>query len=151
MNNHAAVHGTYLLLLECKQATDLVVGRLGNMKTEPGYYVYVGSAFGPGGIQARVNHHRQLARRPHWHVDYLRSAAQLIEAWCVHGVRCEHEWAQALLQLEAAAVPLAGFGSSDCDCRSHAFYLRHKPARRALEGVLKSQLNPVPVPGRARD
>ncbi len=47
MNNHVAAHGTYLLLLECDKQAELSIGKFGKMYTEPGYYLYVGSAFGP--------------------------------------------------------------------------------------------------------
>jgi Uri superfamily endonuclease len=42
--------GTYALLL--LSATDqlICVGRLGNLRLQPGYYVYVGSALGWGGV-----------------------------------------------------------------------------------------------------
>ncbi len=133
MNNKDLAHGTYLLLLECNNEAELSIGKLGKMNTEPGYYLYVGSAFGPGGIQARINHHVQIAVRPHWHIDYLRTDAGLVDAWCVYGSRYEHEWAHSLMQSEAATVPLKGFGSSDCDCTTHLFYFKHKPTRVELE------------------
>ena len=145
MNNHVATHGTYLLLLECDKQAELSIGKLGKMTTEPGHYLYVGSAFGPGGIKARVRHHRKTAARPHWHIDYLRAAAELMEAWCVYGIRCEHAWAYSLMQREAAVMPLKGFGSSDCDCATHLFYFRHKPVKAELEKKLNNKLASVKV------
>ena len=140
MNINALGYGTYLLLLECEQTIELPVGRLGQLKTEPGYYLYVGSAFGPGGIQARLKHHMQVATRPHWHIDYLRTVAKLIDAWCAYDVRLEHDWAQALLQSGAALVPLKGFGSSDCGCITHLFYFKHRPVKGLLQDLLESKL-----------
>jgi Uri superfamily endonuclease len=145
MNNHVTARGTYLLLLECDRQVELPIGKLGNMTTEPGYYLYVGSAFGPGGIQARVNHHARIASRPHWHMDYLRAAAELLDAWCVYGTRGEHAWAYSLMQSEAAAMPLKGFGSSDCDCATHLFYFKHKPVKAELEKRLNNKLASVKV------
>ena len=143
MNNHVIAHGTYLLLLECDKQAELSIGKLGNMTTEQGCYLYVGSAFGPGGIQARINHHSRIASRPHWHIDYLRAAAELMDAWCVYGIRCEHAWAYSLMQSEAAAMPLKGFGSSDCDCATHLFYFRNRPLNTALEKLLKNKLETI--------
>ena len=140
MKDHVSVHGTYLLLFECNMNVVLSIGKLGKMNTVPGYYLYVGSAFGPGGIKARVRHHQRIAQRPHWHVDYLHTVAELVDAWCVHGLRREHDWARSLGQSEAATVPLKGFGSSDCDCAAHLFYFRRKPAKADLEKVLSSKL-----------
>jgi len=145
MNNDVAAYGTYLLLLECNYKAELVIGKLGKMNAEPGCYLYVGSAFGPGGIQARVRHHQQRALRPHWHIDYLRTVAELVEAWCVYGPRYEHEWAHSLMQSEAAIVPLKGFGSSDCGCTTHLFYFKRKPTRAVLEKLLNNRLASVQV------
>jgi hypothetical protein len=33
------------------------VGRLGNLRLQRGYYVYIGSALGPGGVHGRLGHH----------------------------------------------------------------------------------------------
>ena len=145
MNNNVSAHGTYLLLLECDKQAKLSIGKLGNMMTEPGYYLYVGSAFGPGGIQARVRHHRKTAARPHWHIDYLRAVAELMDAWCAYDDRVEHEWAQTLDQLENTVIPLKGFGSSDCDCATHLFYFRHRPVKAVLEKILNNKLASVKV------
>ena len=140
MISNISVHGTYLLLLECNNKLELPIGKLGKIVTEPGYYLYVGSAFGPGGIQARVRHHQRIASRPHWHIDYLRTIAGLVDAWCVYGCRCEHEWAHSLIQNDAATVPLKGFGSSDCDCTTHLFYFKRKPVKVELEKMLNKKL-----------
>ena len=143
MNTDTAAAGTYVLLLQCEQATELAVGRLGFLDTAVGYYLYVGSAYGPGGIRARVKHHRKIAPRPHWHIDYLRTGARLVDAWCAVGVRQEHDWALALMQCEDTRIPLPGFGSSDCDCSTHLFYMKHRPDRAELEILLKTGLYPV--------
>ena len=90
MNHHVSAHGTYLLLLECNNEAELSIGKLGRMNTETGYYLYVGSAFGPGGIRSRINHHMRRAERPHWHIDYLRTVAALVNAWCVYGLSLIH-------------------------------------------------------------
>ena len=145
MKDSISVRGTYLLLLECNNKAKLSIGKLGKIYTEPGYYLYVGSAFGPGGIQARIRHHRKTAARPHWHIDYLRSAAELMDAWCVYGSHCEHEWATGLMQNEAATMPLKGFGSSDCDCATHLFYFRRKPVKAEVEKMLNNKLVSVKV------
>jgi Uri superfamily endonuclease len=145
MKDHISVQGTYILLLQCNHEAELSIGKPGKMKTEPGYYLYVGSAFGPGGIQARVNHHMQIAERPHWHIDYLRTVVVLVNVWCVYGSRYEHEWARGLLQSDAAKVPLKGFGSSDCDCTTHLFYFEHKPTKAALEKLLNNRLATIEV------
>ena len=135
--------GTYLLLLECRIKTRLSIGKLGRMMVMPGYYVYVGSAFGPGGISARVRHHSEIAARPHWHIDYLRTGAELVDIWCIYGSRCEHQWAQSLMHKPITTVPLKGFGASDCDCATHLFYFAHRPQKSELETLLQTRLEIV--------
>ena len=46
--------GTYALVLRVSAPTTLAVGQLGDITFSPGYYVYIGSAHGPGGVKARV-------------------------------------------------------------------------------------------------
>ena len=126
--------GTYALLLASNDSRRLSIGRLGSLALRPGWYVYVGSAFGPGGLRARLAHHRKLATRPHWHVDYLRLHATLERVWYTYDAsRREHEWASVLLQLPGVEVPLPGFGSSDCECRSHLVRFARRPSLRRFQ------------------
>jgi len=143
MKKRASRCGTYLLLLESAKVTELTVGRLGPMQAVPGYYLYVGSAYGPGGVNARISHHRKASLRPHWHIDYLRTVAGLVDAWCVFDRRCEHEWAQLLMQDQEMVMPVKKFGASDCGCFTHLFYRKDRPAKAALEKLLNSTLATV--------
>ncbi len=63
------VPGTYALVLACAVANRIRIGRLGLLRLRPGSYVYVGSAFGPGGLHARISHHQHVTQSPRWHVD----------------------------------------------------------------------------------
>ena len=40
--------GTYALILSCASNARIQIGRLGTMQLQRGYYVYLGSALGPG-------------------------------------------------------------------------------------------------------
>ena len=126
--------GTYALILVPTDSRCLSIGRLGSLALRPGWYVYVGSAFGPGGVRGRLAHHRKLAVRPHWHIDYLRLHAPLERVWYTYDPqRREHEWANVLLQLPGAEVALCGFGASDCRCASHLFRFGRRPSVRAFQ------------------
>ncbi len=57
----------------------LEIGRLGSFNIIPGFYAYVGSAFGPGGLRARIRHHLESVAQPHWHIDYLLGYAEPVE------------------------------------------------------------------------
>lgn len=137
--------GGYLLTLKAQRNVKMEVGRLGLLSLPAGYYVYVGSALGPGGVEARVKRHLKLygrkAGRLKWHVDWLLTSPRftLVEALKIEGegrVEC-----LVSRRLEAAAdwtVP--GFGSSDCreGCKGHLHYFKRNPARRLrrlLEGL----------------
>ena len=131
--------GTYALVLSSSTEAVVRVGRLGSLRLRPGFYVYVGSAFGPGGLRARVAHHLKVSERPHWHIDYLRARARLEEIWyCGDTKRREHQWAAALGAMRGASMPVAGFGSSDCQCESHLCFFRRRPSRRGFQKRLRA-------------
>ncbi|MDY7107974.1 MAG: GIY-YIG nuclease family protein [Planctomycetota bacterium] len=132
--------GTYALVLRSDAAARIRVGRLGELDARRGYYVYVGSAFGPGGLAGRLAHHQRPPTRPHWHIDYLRTHAPLIEIWFTNDAHPrEHKWADLIGSARGATIPLPGFGSSDCTCRSHLFHFAQRPSvsafRRRVRGT----------------
>ena len=73
--------GTYVLIAFMAQMKRLEIGRLGVYDIVPGFYAYVGSAFGPGGLRARIGHHLESTASPHWHLDYLLGVAEPVEVW----------------------------------------------------------------------
>jgi Uri superfamily endonuclease len=106
------------------------LGKLGNLQLQSGFYVYIGSAHGPGGLRARLAHHLGPSAHPHWHIDYLKAHVTPEEVWyCYDRTSWEHPWAHCLDLQRNASVPLAGFGSSDCACESHLFSFRTRPSR----------------------
>ena len=126
--NLLSLPGTYALILLSLRKTKIKIGRIGELQVKPGFYVYVGSAFGPGGLKARIAHHSRKPARPHWHVDYLTSDLVLTEIWYTFDpVHREHQWADNIANIRGASLPLAGFGSSDCGCTSHLFFFYTKP------------------------
>lgn len=123
-----ACGGTYVLLMWLENPRQITVGRLGRHTMQAGWYGYVGSAFGPGGLRARLRHHASVASRPHWHVDYLRRHVDLVEIWYTDSdQRREHDYAALFARLPGHRIPVAGFGASDCHCRSHLFYRVERP------------------------
>jgi Uri superfamily endonuclease len=128
--------GTYVLVLRCATSRAVRIGRLGSIRLPPGWYVYVGSAFGPGGLRARIGHHRKRAAHPHWHIDYLRRYTRLESVWYCCGVRREHEWAARIGAMPGAAIVLRGFGSSDCRCATHLYWFAESPNATVLKCVL---------------
>ena len=49
--------GTYALVVRVSGRSEIAVGKLGVLAAQPGFYVYVGSAMGPGGLAARIGRH----------------------------------------------------------------------------------------------
>lgn len=121
--------GTYVLVLKNHTEEVVQIGRWGAMGLVAGYYIYVGSALGPGGVRSRVNRHWRRDKAKHWHIDYLREIMVPAEAWFKYGEeRLEHQWANLFLHRDAME-PAPGFGCSDCRCHSHLFYTAIRPDR----------------------
>jgi Uri superfamily endonuclease len=121
--------GTYVLLLQCRSGGAVAVGGLGRLRLRRGHYLYVGSAFGPGGLAARLRHHTHVTDRPHWHVDYLRARCVLTSVWfSASPRRLEHTWARTIGRLPGVEAPFPGFGTSDCECPTHLFWFQTVPA-----------------------
>ena len=114
--------GSYALFFNIPAPLTIVAGRLGQVTVPEGWTIYVGSALGPGGLQARLRRHRAPTKHPHWHVDAL-SCQQSPAFWLYlpDGTRRECDWAQALAAHPLAEIPAKGFGSSDCTrgCPAH--------------------------------
>jgi Uri superfamily endonuclease len=121
--------GTYILLLHLPIDQTLTIGKLGTFNFPAGWYTYVGSAFGAGGLVGRLKHHLEVVERPHWHIDYLRQVADLKEIWLSPDTeRREQAWVELLLAIPGAAVLIDGFGASDSSQVSHLVYFDIRPS-----------------------
>ncbi|MES9955601.1 MAG: GIY-YIG nuclease family protein [Sedimenticola sp.] len=133
--------GTYVLVFRLAHHERILAGGMGQLDLEPGWYAYVGSAFGPGGVAARCHHHRRVSRRPHWHIDYLGAVAELRAIWFSHDPqRREHQWAGLLAASRGACRPYPGFGASDCSCVSHLFRFSRSPSFNGFRRRLRREL-----------
>jgi len=134
--------GTYALLLHLDTPQTLQIGALGMLAFPSGWYLYVGSAHGPGGLTARLARHRRRAgKRFHWHIDYVRAVTRLAEVW----IRSENghqecAWATATAALPGARIIAPRFGASDCHCPSHLFHFAGRPDSAAFESLIQSDL-----------
>lgn len=135
--------GSYLLILHlAENLPQLGVGRLGTFDFTAGYYLYVGSAFGSGGLPARLAYHqRRIKTHPHWHIDYLRAHTRLLEAWTVTAPqRMECNWCANLAQAPGVQIPVQKFGSRDTRCPAHLFYTPSRPHAQILSQTLLANL-----------
>ncbi len=129
--------GSYLLILMLPGPKEIQVGRLGPIRFGPGWYAYAGSAFGPGGLAARLGHHLRPVQKRHWHIDYLRVEAMVVEIWMAVGPPSqEHAWAALLAKAPGAGKWVRGFGCSDCKCPSHLLHFDNRPGKSWVSNKL---------------
>src|ERR1035437_1034230 len=141
-------HGTYVLIARVLQTKRLGIGSLGEFDITPGFYAYVGSAFGSGGLRARLGLHLESLAEPHWHIDYLLEVATPIEIWFTTADRkLEKDWAELLEEAPGFRVPIARFGSSDYhrSRASHLFYSKRRPSVWWLEQQVMEMFEAVPL------
>jgi Uri superfamily endonuclease len=122
--------GVYCLVL-ANESCRIRVGSLGAIDFPPGWYVYSGSALGPGGLSRVSRHFRLFSSRSgkiRWHIDYLLTnpGFSLRYAVCARSaIPLECEIARGI-----GGNPVSHFGSSDCHCLSHLHYFGTDPHDR---------------------
>ncbi len=119
--------GTYVLIFLNTRNFWAQVGQLGRVEIPPGHYLYVGSAFGPGGLKSRVARHARKKKVHRWHIDYLRPHFDLESVWFTYApAKLECSWVQSLPDIGGRCL-VPRFGASDCSCESHLFFFDKKP------------------------
>ncbi|HSO26870.1 MAG TPA: GIY-YIG nuclease family protein [Anaerolineales bacterium] len=131
--------GSYLLYLVLDRPIRLAAGRLPTAFFPAGVYYYAGSAFGPGGLRARVQRHITGSGPRRWHIDYLRPAARLLAVGFLtqadnpsNAARLECQWSQALAAFAGAIIPVHKFGASDCTHHCPAHLIAFAPGAAPL-------------------
>ena len=140
--------GTYILIASVSQMRRWGIGSLGKFDLIPGFYAYVGSAFGSGGLRARVGHHLAATAEPRWHIDYLLQIASPVEVWyTTAGKKLELHWAEFLEAEHRFRVPIPRFGASDYhrSRRSHLFYSKRRPAFRWFQQQMRESFEGLEV------
>jgi len=114
--------GVYLLILRLKKNKRISIGNRPKIKFRKGIYIYIGSAF--GGFRGRINRHLRKNKKLFWHIDYLLQDAEIKEVWLKQGNHNECQTAREMRNIIKDPVyPFKKFGSSDCQCPSHLFYI----------------------------
>lgn len=115
--NLPRVSGAYILLIKVRSQLSIGYGKRSAVLA-PGWYIYAGSANGPGGLRARLGRHFKKAKPVRWHVDQLTITNE-VRAIAMPGWS-ECALVAALCKSGRFSPPLEGFGSSDCrTCESH--------------------------------
>lgn len=117
--------GIYALLIKVKRKVNIQIGKLGKFEFPKGWYLYIGS--GKNGLEKRVKRHLRKKRNLFWHIDYLLSApdTEIEKVWIKEGGK-ECSLAKRIAQTDIFKIPVPGFGSSDCRCKSHLFLICQK-------------------------
>jgi len=114
--------GIYVLILRMKESKDIRIGKLGRLHFRRGYYSYVGSAQGSGGVK-RITRHFNVAHGKNttrkWHIDYLLPHSEIICAVFSPTDEAIECIVAKILSEYSSAIP--GFGCSDCACETHLF------------------------------
>ena len=111
--------GAYLLAIDLAREMTLDISTLSPLMLPAGRYIYCGSAYGPGGIKARVARHLRQDKSLRWHVDRLTLGGRVSQvAALIGGSECT--LMAGLCALPGVSVPVLNFGSSDCrTCPAH--------------------------------
>ena len=124
LEREARDRGSYLLILNLKRDRKVGVGKLGRVHFKKGFYVYVGSAM--ANLSKRMERHRHLRKRRHWHIDELRAIAEFHSVLAVRSSdRTECKVAEAMSAIAEWSV--SRFGSTDCSCKTHLFGMAGDP------------------------
>ncbi|MFQ5776179.1 MAG: DUF123 domain-containing protein [Kiloniellaceae bacterium] len=111
--------GAYILLVALDGPLALDAATLAAAVLGPGRYAYCGSAYGPGGLAARLGRHLHRDKAVRWHIDRLTTAGRVVAVLALPGGR-ECDLFARVLACPGASVPVPGFGSSDCRrCPAH--------------------------------
>ncbi len=99
------------------------------VKIEPGFYAYVGSACGPGGLRARILRHLKRSKKIRWHIDRITSnvsakAVRVIYSDKVQGNLFERRVSSCLFSKGLNYIERFG-SSDDRENVSHLFYSRY--------------------------
>ncbi|MHA1566278.1 MAG: GIY-YIG nuclease family protein [Alphaproteobacteria bacterium] len=134
--------GAYLLVIDLSVPCAVTLSRRPAMTLPPGRYGYCGSAYGTGGLRARVARHLRQEKACHWHIDQLTCAGSVVEFRLIPG-GCECDILEQLTRQAGVGIPIPGFGSSDCvNCPAHLVSL---PVHISLPGH-GQPVSPIPGP-----
>ncbi len=122
--------GTYILVIQISEKEAIYIGSLGKILFNQGFYFYIGSAMGDYGSSTLINRVKRHIKpskdkKTHWHIDYLLNQKKSIitKLYLIpSSERLECMIAKDLLMF--ADNSIKDFGSSDCSCQSHLFYIK---------------------------
>jgi Uri superfamily endonuclease len=125
--------GIYLLIIDVKKDIKRKIGKLGEVKFEKGEYIYVGSA--QNGIEKRIERHLKKKKKNFWHIDYLLTSGDVSINKIFYKEVNKEEECKTAEELSKTSEPVAKFGCSDCDCKSHLFKINLSEIKWVINGM----------------
>jgi Uri superfamily endonuclease len=123
---------------------------LGTFDFPAGYYAYVGTAFGGGGVRLRTGRHLSPHSVKRWNIDWLTPVCTPVAVWWTHVRRhVEFDWADALARMPGASFPAARFGAADND--SAQAHLVRFPVQPSASAFRRRASRLVPWQARVHD
>jgi len=106
---------------------------LGEVFFKEGDYIYIGSA--KDSLDVRLRRHLRKGKKTYWHIDYLLRSEKIkiLRIWIIDK-KMECQTAEVFCQNPATEIIKKGFGSSDCRCLTHLFFVKDK---KKTENILK--------------
>ena len=111
------------------------VGELGEVSFKEGNYTYIGSA--KGCLERRLLRHLRKEKKIFWHIDYLleNQKVKILQIWTIDK-KVECQTAEVFYQDPTTKIIKKGFGSSDCKCLTHLFFIKDKKkTEKILKGI----------------
>jgi Uri superfamily endonuclease len=138
--------GTYCIVFRLNSFSFTTRGRK-RFSLKEGLYVYVGSAFGTGGLRGRILRHLRKDKPKHWHFDFITThpSFEPLEVWLFEEQKVECKVASLIGE---TAEPVNGFGSTDCSCPSHLFRVENLPLlKERLKDFFSVKILKIPERG----
>ncbi|MBA7498825.1 hypothetical protein ES704_01563 [subsurface metagenome] len=113
------------MLIYISEDLKVRVGQLGEVSFKKGDYIYIGSAIGC--LEVRLRRHLKKDKKSFWHIDYLleNKKVKILQIWTIDK-KMECQTAEVFCQDPTTEIIKKGFGSSDCKCVTHLFYIKNK-------------------------
>ena len=74
-------------------------------------------------------------KKLHWHIDHILTRARLLGAILIPSARREECSLAMTLHELPGTIAVGRFGSTDCSCPSHLFYIGKRPFGRMLRNL----------------
>jgi len=133
MNIIKKSEATYILVINISEDLKIRVGQLGEAFFKEGDYIYIGSA--KDSLDVRLRRHLRKGKKTYWHIDYLLRSEKIkiLQIWTIDK-KVECQTTEVFCQDPAIKIIKKGFGSSDCRCLTHLFFVKDK---KKTEKILK--------------